>query len=179
VRGLWSALVGFLSSAISGVVGAISGAWGRIKSAATGVIDAIEAAWERMVGVVSGITGRIKGFAETAKSAVNWIIDRWNDLSIPGIHISVPGPGPLPDLKLDWGGWDSPNIPRLAAGGIVTSPTLALLGEAGPEAVVPLDKAAPIEVRVYIGDEELRTLVRAEVVDQDTRTARSLLAGGR
>lgn len=31
-------------------------------------------------------------------------------------------------------------IPALAAGGIVTSPTLALIGEAGPEAVVPLSK---------------------------------------
>jgi hypothetical protein len=30
------------------------------------------------------------------------------------------------------------SIPRLAKGGIVTSPTLALIGEAGPEAVVPL-----------------------------------------
>jgi len=32
------------------------------------------------------------------------------------------------------------NIPRMAEGGIVSSPTLALIGEAGPEAVVPLDK---------------------------------------
>jgi hypothetical protein len=31
-----------------------------------------------------------------------------------------------------------PDIPRLAMGGIVTRPTLALIGEAGPEAVVPL-----------------------------------------
>lgn len=31
-------------------------------------------------------------------------------------------------------------IPALAHGGIVTGPTLALLGEAGPEAVVPLDR---------------------------------------
>lgn len=31
-----------------------------------------------------------------------------------------------------------PNIPRMATGGIVTRPTLALIGEAGPEAVVPL-----------------------------------------
>jgi succinyl-CoA synthetase beta subunit len=28
----------------------------------------------------------------------------------------------------------------LAAGGIVTSPTLAMIGEAGPEAVIPLSK---------------------------------------
>jgi phage-related minor tail protein len=33
---------------------------------------------------------------------------------------------------------DIKNIPRLAEGGIVSSPTLALIGEAGPEAVVPL-----------------------------------------
>ena len=42
---------------------------------------------------------------------------------------STPTPGP-----------SMPNIPRMADGGIVNSPTLALIGEAGPEAVVPLDK---------------------------------------
>lgn len=32
-------------------------------------------------------------------------------------------------------------IPQLASGGIVTEPTLALIGERGPEAVIPLDRA--------------------------------------
>jgi phage-related minor tail protein len=32
-------------------------------------------------------------------------------------------------------------ITAMANGGIVTSPTLALIGEAGPEAVVPLNRA--------------------------------------
>lgn len=31
-------------------------------------------------------------------------------------------------------------IPKLAAGGVVTDPTMALIGEAGPEAVIPLSK---------------------------------------
>jgi hypothetical protein len=31
-------------------------------------------------------------------------------------------------------------IPMMAAGGIVNSPTLAMIGEAGPEAVIPLNK---------------------------------------
>ena len=31
-------------------------------------------------------------------------------------------------------------IPAMAAGGIVTAPTLALIGERGPEAVIPLDR---------------------------------------
>ena len=30
----------------------------------------------------------------------------------------------------------------MAAGGIVTRPTIALIGEAGPEAVIPLNAAA-------------------------------------
>jgi hypothetical protein len=34
------------------------------------------------------------------------------------------------------------DIPRMAAGGVVTRPTLALIGEAGPEAVVPLGRGA-------------------------------------
>jgi hypothetical protein len=34
----------------------------------------------------------------------------------------------------------SSNIPAMAEGGIVTGPTLALIGEAGPEAVVPLSQ---------------------------------------
>jgi len=33
------------------------------------------------------------------------------------------------------------SIPSMATGGIVTSPTIALLGEAGPEAVVPLNQS--------------------------------------
>ena len=37
-------------------------------------------------------------------------------------------------------------IPGLAEGGIVTSPTLALVGEKGPEAIVPLDKMGGITI---------------------------------
>src|SRR5690606_26309298 len=42
-----------------------------------------------------------------------------------------------------------PRIPALAAGGIVTRPTLALIGEAGPEAVVPLSSGfGTINIRI-------------------------------
>jgi hypothetical protein len=37
---------------------------------------------------------------------------------------------------------DIPGIPELAAGGIAVGPTLALIGEAGPEAVIPLSRGA-------------------------------------
>jgi len=37
------------------------------------------------------------------------------------------------------------SVPALAEGGIVTRPTLALIGEAGPEAVIPLGKGGSLE----------------------------------
>jgi hypothetical protein len=42
------------------------------------------------------------------------------------------------------------NLPRMASGGIVTSPTLALIGEAGPEAVVPLSQGGMMGGNVYV-----------------------------
>jgi phage-related minor tail protein len=57
----------------------------------------------------------------------------------------------------------------LAQGGIVNSPTLALIGEAGPEAVVPLDRAGSmggtVNINVNGGDPNavvaaLRTYMR-------------------
>lgn len=74
-----------------------------------------------------------KAVANGAIGGLNKIIDGFNDLlefkiSLPfGKSFTVNAP-------------DIPHIPALAAGGIVTSPTLALIGEAGPEAVVPLSK---------------------------------------
>lgn len=50
--------------------------------------------------------------------------------SIFGHHIGFGG----------WGGFGIPQIPQLAQGGIVTGPTLAMIGERGPEAVIPLNK---------------------------------------
>lgn len=71
-----------------------------------------------------------KAFANAIIGVVNTqIIDRINDLlefKVGPIKVNPP---------------DIPRIPALAEGGIVTRPTLALIGEAGPEAVVPLNRA--------------------------------------
>jgi len=41
-------------------------------------------------------------------------------------------------------------LPHMAAGGIVTRPTLAMIGEAGPEAVVPLGRGGAGGVNIYV-----------------------------
>lgn len=48
--------------------------------------------------------------------------------------LSLPGTSDFPGVSLD--------VPQLARGGVTTGPTLAWIGEAGREAVVPLDRAA-------------------------------------
>ena len=70
------------------------------------------------------------------KTIFNTIASLWNN-SIGKLSFKFPSfvPG------LGGKGFDVPNIPMLAQGGIVTSATLAVIGEAGPEAVVPLSRA--------------------------------------
>ena len=70
------------------------------------------------------------------KTIFNGIATLWNN-SIGKLSFKFPSfvPG------LGGKGFDVPNIPMLAEGGIVNKATLAVIGEAGPEAVVPLSRA--------------------------------------
>ena len=91
--------------------------------------------------IVNTVIGFFAGMVNAAIGAVNAIISAYN--SIPLLPDIPKAPTvPVPQL-----GGQAPSavvakkIPRLAEGGIVTSPTLALIGEGnGPEAVIPLDR---------------------------------------
>ena len=55
-------------------------------------------------------------------------------------------------------------IPGLAAGGVVSSPTLAVVGEAGPEVVIPLDEMdryGGSTVNVYVTSADPQAVVDA------------------
>jgi hypothetical protein len=70
------------------------------------------------------------------KAAFRAVASLWNN-TVGKLSFKVPGwvPG------IGGSGFDVPDIPMLAQGGIVTSPTLAMIGEGnGPEAVIPLSK---------------------------------------
>jgi hypothetical protein len=72
---------------------------------------------------------------DVVKTIFNGIAKLWNN-TFGKLSFKVPSwvPG------IGGNGFDIPDIPMLAAGGIVTGPTLAMIGEAGPEAVIPLDR---------------------------------------
>lgn len=119
--------------------------------------------------VVTGSIDVIKGYFSTLlsfyKGMFNGIASLWNN-TIGKLSFKVPSwvPG------LGGKGFDVPNIPMLAEGGIVTSATLAMIGERGPEAVIPLDRMGQmsgnnVTINVNGGDpnavvQALRTYMR-------------------
>tara|TARA_R110002126_G_scaffold42032_2_gene121906 strand:+ start:727 stop:2499 length:1773 start_codon:yes stop_codon:yes gene_type:complete len=96
------------------------------------------------LGLINALVSALKGLGsmglDIGKSFANGIIDFINREVIDSINnllqftIDPPGPGPTLTINPP----DLPHIPTLAAGGIVTRPTLAMIGEAGAEAVIPL-----------------------------------------
>jgi hypothetical protein len=70
------------------------------------------------------------------KAAFRAVAGLWNN-TIGKLSFTVPSwvPG------LGGKGFDVPDIPVLGDGGIVRGPTLAMIGERGPEAVIPLSRA--------------------------------------
>ena len=98
--------------------------------------------WNGMLGVVRAIANPIIGIINSVISAMNALFGAlkqvqfgWEEKTKLGITV-LPAFQFAPFQNLP----TIPKIPTLAAGGIVTSPTLAMIGEAGPEAVVPLGR---------------------------------------
>ena len=85
---------------------------------------------------VDVVKGYIDVIYDAFKTVFNGVASIWNN-TIGKLSFKVPGWVPGIGGK----GFDVPDIPMLAEGGIVTGPTIAMIGEAGPEAVIPLSKA--------------------------------------
>lgn len=91
--------------------------------------------------VVNTIIGVFEVWANSWIKVINAIIKGYNALPL------LPDIGFIGEIKIGRVGGDEGttsgggiNIPKMASGGIVNQPTLAMIGEAGPEAVIPLSK---------------------------------------
>jgi len=129
--------------------------WNGIKATFKTVTDALIATFRSVKGTILGIwDGMVAGI----KSGINTVIGAINSFirAVNNIKISVPSfKAPKWLGGMGWGGFsigfpNIPEIPRLAKGGIVNRPTLAMLGESGPEAVVPLGRGAGMTVNLVI-----------------------------
>lgn len=137
----WSYLSSLVIGVFGSIIAVISDVVGGIIKTLRGVIDFIvgiftgnwKKAWNGVKNIFSGIIDALAGIF---KFPINLIID--------GINAFIGG---LNKLKIpDWVpvvgglGLNIPKIPKLARGGIIDKPTFAMVGEAGKEAVMPLER---------------------------------------
>ena len=119
LKGLFNTIVGFLG----GIVGKIAHNAERIGTA---LWDGIKSGGGAIVGVIKGVLNGVIGGMETGINTIinglNHAIDLFNQV-------------PLHD---DIGHIGRVSLPRLASGGIVSGGRIAMIGEDGPEAVIPL-----------------------------------------
>jgi hypothetical protein len=143
---------------VVGVIALIAGlalAYQRFESVRT-VVDLVFKGIKFYIGTT--IEG-FKAMLNIVKAVFNGIASAWNN-SVGKISFKLPSWVPGIGGK----GFDMPNIPMLADGGIVTGPTLALIGEAGPEAVVPLDRMGSMgggDVNIYVQGADPNAVVDA------------------
>ncbi len=170
VGGILAAVVTGISLPMLAIIAAIAGViaigvllfrnWDTVKQKASdtwsSVATAFSTAWESMKAVARSIGNFIIGYynaiisgVERAINAIAGAINGIPSINIPkwvpifgGNTYNIPN---VPTVSF-------PKIPALADGGIVRQATLALIGEGGPEAVIPLDRldgtGAPIVINV-------------------------------
>lgn len=115
---LWNKCEGFRNFFI--------GLWDTMKKVGAGAAESIGNAFTSVMGVAKGAINGIISLINGAIGAINKI-----KLDIPDW---------VPEFGGRSIGFNIPKIPKLAYGGIVDKPTLAMVGEAGKEAVMPLEK---------------------------------------
>ena len=114
--------------------------WASIQATFKTVTDSLIGTFRSVKGTILGIwdgmvTG-IKSGINFVIGAINRFIQGVNSLKIRVPEVHIPLIGKVGGFTV--GMPQIPEIPSLAKGGIVNRPTLAMIGESGPEAVVPL-----------------------------------------
>ena len=200
LKGAWDALLALGKFVISMVFGGIIGFGALIFGTIGGLILGIlgipvklwKSFWTKVIrgkggimAFVKGIPADIKdGFVAGFKKAFNAITGIYNKFARL-MAFDIPDWVPIvggKEFKL-------PEIPALAKGGIVTKPTMALIGEAGPEAVVPLKKGGAgmgtinvnIDVSGVTDRSDKRALAReiSDILQQELRRINGSSSRGR
>lgn len=152
VNAIGSALLGFFKPAIDAVAGAID----FLMKAFDAAGKAIQWVWDHTIGpIVNAVQGAINLITGAAGAATR--------AAAP----AGPAYGPYP-------------VPGMQAGGIVTKPTLALLGERGPEAVIPLERMPAQQTIIFEkGSIVVSGILNSELVDDlSEKIARKIFRRG-
>lgn len=179
ISNCWLAVQTTLSGIFSGIVSLCSSTWQSISSTVTSVLSGISSTVSSTwLGVQQTISNAINGAKEAVSSAINAIKNlfnfkfQWPHIPLP--HFSISGSA----NPLDWlkGGLPSISVAWYAKGGILTKPTafgmngnqLMVGGEAGREAVLPLNRSTLGEIGRGIAETMEQTPITISVSISDT-----------
>ena len=131
VKAAINAIKGHISDSLRNIKGGWRESWTSMKTTLFGILDTIKSGFREKI---NSIISFVENMANSVVTGVNKVLEALNSVGF--------------DMP-DWlgGGTFHPNlqtlstisIPRLANGGITTGSTLANIGEAGREAVLPLE----------------------------------------
>ena len=129
----WNGVKNVFSNVATFFGNIFSTAWNKVKSifstggaVFTGITEGIVSQFKR---IVNGIIGGINKVVATPFNAINTALNKIRSINIAGM---TPFSGIISRINV-------PQIPQLARGGIVDRGTLAMIGEKGKEAIVPLE----------------------------------------
>lgn len=141
----WSKRFGGFGDILNGFLANVRNIFKSVKQIFRGIIDFVAGTftgdWKRAwTGVKNIFGGIMNGLKSVIRQPLNGVISLVN-AAISGLNrisVNIPDwvPGKYSGKKF---GISIPKIPYLAKGGIIDSPTLAMVGEQGSEAVVPLE----------------------------------------
>lgn len=141
-NGIKSAITTTLATIKNGIstgLNSIKTIWSNVwTSLKTTVVTIFNGIWSAIKGTINSIIGGIEHMANAVVNGVNTVIKALNNLSFDI-------PDWVPELGGKTFGFDIPtlstvSLPRLATGGIVDGATPLIAGEAGKEAIIPLER---------------------------------------
>lgn len=140
ISAAWNTVWGAVTGVLSAVWGGIQSLWdstgGKVVSFLATVWDGLTGTWQK---IWDGLTGIVKiaweGIKNAVESAINFVIDIVNGFITACNWIPFVNIDPIPDV-------------HFASGGIVTGPTVGLIGEREAEAVIPLSRLGAVMAEV-------------------------------
>lgn len=129
-KGAWEGIKGIVVTIWDYIQNKFSSVTGFFKNTFTNVKNTLKNVWVEILQVFKAPINTIIGW-------INKLINAWNSIQFKVPEVDVPLIGKVGGFTV--GVPKIPNIPLLAEGGVVDQPTLSVIGEAGREAVVPLE----------------------------------------
>ena len=121
----WGQITAFFSSALSAVQQTVSNAWNAVATATASI-------WEGITGTIRGainaILTLINNMIQAVVNGINAVIDIINGFSFDVPEFAQEALG-TSKIGFDIAKVTAPQIPLLANGGVITQPTLAMMGE--------------------------------------------------